>query len=62
MNVGNLVRRKPNQVTNQEERLGLVTEMFDDASAIRVTFIDPDRQGPGYEKHWRKASHFEVVS
>ena len=61
MKVGNLVRRKPNAVTNQPEILGLVTEMFDDASAIRITFIDADA-GPGSEKYWRKSSHFEVVS
>jgi len=64
MKVGNLVRRKPNQVTNQPEILGLVTEMGPGGTGaiIRVTFTDPDRQGPGYEKHWRSASHFEVVS
>ena len=62
MKVGNLVRRKPNAVTNQPQILGLVTEMFSDASAIRITFINPDPDLPGYEKHWRKASHFEVVS
>ena len=38
MKVGNLVRRKPNAVTNQPETLGLVTEMFDDASAINSSF------------------------
>ena len=62
MKVGNLVRRKPNPVTNQPEILGLVTEMFSDASAIRITFINPDPDLPGYGQQWRKASHFEVVS
>ena len=61
MKVGNLVRRKPNPVTNQPEILGLVTEMFDDASAIRIAFIDAEN-GSGSDKHWRNASHFEVVS
>ena len=67
MKVGNLVRRKPHAITNEPEILGLVTEMFSDASAIRITFINPDPDLPAYhilrtEKHWRKASHFEVVS
>ena len=61
MKVGTLVRRKPNPVPNQPEILGLVIKMFDDASAIRIAFIDAEN-GPGSEKHWRKASHFEVVS
>ena len=66
MKVGNLVRRKPNAVTNQPEIFGLVTEIGPDTRhgdvIIRVTFIDPDGEPPHHGQHWRSASHFEVVS
>ena len=61
MKVGNLVRRKPHPITRQPELLGLVTEMFDDGSAIRVAFIDAESE-PGRARYWRNSSHFEVVS
>ena len=61
MKVGNLVRRKPNPVTNQPEILGLVTDTFNDGRVIRMIFIN-DESEPGHEQHWRSASHFEVVS
>ena len=64
MNVGNLVRRKPNPVTNQPEILGLVTEMINasNASAIRIAFIDPELNTNRGDRYWRNAKHFEVVS
>jgi len=61
MKVGNLVRRKPHPITRQPQILGLVTEMFDDGSAIRITFLDTENSA-GEAKYWRKSSHFEVVS
>ena len=64
MKVGNLVRRKPNQVTNQPEILGLVTEMVPGGTGaiIRVTFIGADGEPPHHAQYWRSASHYEVVS
>ena len=68
MKVGSLVRRKPHPITRQPEILGLVTEMISavsadntDASAIKIALIVGESR-PGSEKHWRNASHFEVVS
>jgi hypothetical protein len=64
MKVGNLVRRKPNPITNQPEILGLVTEILPDPvdATIRVTFIDADGEAPHHAQYWRSASHYEVVS
>ncbi len=61
MRIGNLVRRKPHSITRKPEILGLVTEMFDDGSAIRITFLDTENSA-AEAKYWRKSSHFEVVS
>ena len=60
MKVGNLVRRKPNPVTNQPEILGLVTELI--SASIRVTFIDPEQNRNRGDRYWRAATHFEVGS
>ena len=62
MKVGNLVRRKPNQVTNQPEILGLVTETHRVCDAIRVAFIGPAFEAPYHAQQWRKPSNFEIVS
>ena len=64
MKVGNLVRRKPNPVTNQPEILGLVTEIGPDPvdAIIKVTFIDATDEPPHHAQYWRSASHYEVVS
>ena len=59
MKVGNLVRRKPNAVTNQPETLGLVTEV--ERFGIRVSFLDPERNAH-HGNHWLSADHFEVIS
>ena len=61
MKVGSLVRRKSHPITRQPEILGLVTEMFDDGSAIRIAFIDTENSA-AEAKYWRKSSHFEVLS
>ena len=60
MKVGNLVRSKPNPVTNQPEILGLVTELI--SASIRVTLMDTTHEPRFHAEHWRNASHFEVVS
>ena len=64
MKVGNLVRRKPNPVTNQPEILGLVTEIGPDPAdpIIRVTLVDTTHEPRFHAEHWRSARHFEVVS
>jgi len=65
MKVGNLVRRKPNRITNQPGgALGLVTEIGPDPAdlIIRVTLVDTTHEPRFHAEHWRNASHFEVVS
>ena len=62
MKVGNLVRRKPNPITNQPAILGLVTETHNFVNAIRVAFIDPAFEDPYHAQQWRKPNNFEIVS